>query len=126
MNIKWSICMLLLWASTGFSDEPARLSYSSATDFTDISMTLKRAGKSDSAYVEVDVSLSPEAKARTQSITLLAYQKYVTLYVDGYPLSTSKVQSQLGGAFRFSAPRALVVEWMSRFSREAVAAQPTM
>lgn len=126
MNLKWSICVLLLWASVALSDEPARLSYSSATDFTDISLTLKRAGKSDSANVEVDVTLSPEAKARTQSITLLAYQKYVTLYVDGYKLSTSKVQSQLGGAFRFSAPRALVVEWLSQFSREAVAAQPTM
>ena len=126
MNTKWSICVLLLWANVALSDEPARLSYSSATDFTDISVTLKRSGDHDLASVEVNVSLSPEAKARTQSITLLAYQKYVTLYVDGYQLSTSKVQSQLGGAFRFSAPRALVVEWMSRFSREAVAAQPTM
>ena len=126
MNLKWSICVLLLWANVALSDEPARLSYSSATDFTHISVTLKGAGSADPAYVEVDVSLSPEAKARTQSITLLTYQKYVTLYVDGYQLSTSRVQSQLGGAFRFLAPRALVVEWMSEFSREAMAAQPTM
>ena len=84
MNTKWSICVLLLWANVALSDEPARLSYSSATDFTDISVTLKRSGDHDLASVEVNVSLSPEAKARTQSITLLAYQKYVTLYVDGY------------------------------------------
>lgn len=126
MNTKWSICVLLLWANVALSDEPARLSYSSATDFTDISVTLKRSRNHDLASVEVNVSLSPEAKARTQSISLLAYQKYVTLYVDGYQLSTSKVQSQLGGAFRFSAPRALVVDWMSQFSREAIVAQPTM
>lgn len=126
MNFKWSICVLLLCANVAISDEPARLSYSSITDFTDISVTLKHAGQSDSDDVDVHVSLSPEAKARTQSITLLAYQKYVTLYVDGYQLSTTRVQSQLGGAFRFSAPRALVVKWMSEFSREAMAAQPTM
>ena len=126
MNIKWSICVLLLWANVALSDEPARLSYSSATDFMDISVKLKSYENPDPAYVEVNVSLSPEAKARTQSITLLAYQKYVMLYVDGYQLSTSKVQSQLGGTFRFSAPRALVVDWMSQFSREAIVAQPTM
>ena len=126
MNLKWSICVLLLWASVALSDEPARLSYSSATDFTDISVTLRGGGNPDSADIEVTVSLSPEAKARTKAITLLTYQKYVTLYVDGYQLSTSRVLSQLGGTFRFSAPRALVVEWLSQFSREAVAAQPTM
>ncbi|MGH8451967.1 hypothetical protein [Pseudomonas sp.] len=124
MNIKWSICVLLLWANVALSDEPARLVYSSYTDFTDISVVLK--GASDPAFVEVNVSLSPEAKARTQAITLFAYHKDVTLYVDGYRLSTARVQSQLNGAFRFLAPRALVVEWMSLFSHEAIAAQPTM
>lgn len=126
MNIKWSIWGLLLWANVALSGEPVRLVYSSATDFTAISVTLKSAMSSDSANVAVDVELSPEAKARTQSITLLAYQKELTLYVDGYQLSTATVQSQLGGALRFFAPRALVVEWMSQFSREAIAAQPTM
>ncbi len=126
MNIKWCICALALWANAAFSDEPAQLYYSSATDFTDISVTFKGAGNPAPAYVEVNVSLSPEATARTKSITLLAYQKYVTFYVDGYELSTSRVHSPLGGAFRFLAPRALVVEWMSQFSSETVAAQPTM
>ncbi|MCS4246615.1 hypothetical protein [Pseudomonas sp. BIGb0164] len=126
MSIKWGICALLFWANVAFSDEPARLEYSSATDFTDISLTLKRAGHAVPANVEVNVSLTPEAKARTQSITLLAYQKYVTLYVDGYLINTAKVQSPLGGAFRFPAPRALVSEWMSEPSREAIAVQPTM
>ncbi|WP_176159770.1 hypothetical protein [Pseudomonas fluorescens] len=126
MNIRWSIWTLLLWANVALADEPARLVYSSATDFTEISVVLKKAENSSPAFVDVDVSLSPEAMARTKSITLLAYQKDVTFYVDGYRLSTVRVQSQLGGAFRFSAPRALVVEWLSRFSREAIAAQPTM
>ncbi|MDR9873767.1 hypothetical protein RJC98_01125 [Pseudomonas allii] len=125
MNIKGCICVLMLWANAAFSDESAQLSYSSATDFTHISVTLKGA-ENPADHVEVNVSLSPEATARTKSITLLAYQKYVTLYVDGYQLSTSRVHSQLGGAFRFLAPRALVVEWMSQFSSETVAAQPTM
>ncbi|WP_134434971.1 hypothetical protein [Pseudomonas azotoformans] len=126
MNTKWSICVLMLWANAAFSDEPAQLSYSSATDFTEISVSLKGAANSAPAYVEVNVSLGPEATARTKSITLLAYQKYVTLSVDGYQLTTSRVHSQVGGAFRFLAPRALVVEWMSQFSSETVAAQPTM
>lgn len=126
MNIKWSLCVLLLWASAACADEPARLVYLSATDFTKISVTLKKPEDPDPSRVEVSVTLSPEARARTQSITLLAYQKYLTLYVDGYRLNTSRVQGQLGGEFVMSAPRALVNEWMSQFSREAVASQPTM
>lgn len=126
MNIKWCICVLMLWANAAFSGEPAQLSYSSATDFTDISVILKGSEHPVPGYVEVNVSLSPEATARTKSITLLAYLKYVTFYVDGYQLSTSRVHSQLGGALRLIAPRALVVEWMSQLSPETVAAQPTM
>lgn len=126
MNIKWSLCAVLLWAGAACSDEPARLVFSSVTDFTDISVSLKRAENPDPAYVEVSVTLSPEARARTKSITLLTINKYLTLYVDGYPLSTSMVHSELGGEFRLLVPRALVIEWMSQFSREAVASQPTM
>ena len=119
MTIKWSFCVLLLWASAAFSGEPARLVYSSATDFTKISVTLKKADNPDPALVEVSVTLSPAAKARTRAITLLAYQQYLTLYVDGYRLNTAKVHSQLGGEFIFSAPRALVNQWMVQFSDEA-------
>ncbi len=126
MNIKWSICVLLLWASAVFSDEPARLIYLSASDFTKISVTLKRVEDPDPTFVEVSVRLSPEAEARTKSITLLAYQKHLTLYVDGYQLATAKVQSQLGGEFVFFAPRGLVLEWTSQFSRGEIASQPTM
>jgi len=126
MNIKWCICVLMLWANAAFSGEPAQLFYSSATDFTDISVILKGSEHPVPGYVEVNVSLSPEATARTKSITLLAYLKYVTFYVDGYQLSTARVHSQLGGALRLIAPRALVVEWMSQLLPETVAAQPTM
>ncbi|WP_177410352.1 hypothetical protein [Pseudomonas sp. S5D5] len=126
MNIKWSLCVLLLWASAACADEPARLVYWSAIDFTKISVTLKRSEDPDPSRAEVSVTLSPEARARTQSITLLTYQRYLTLYVDGYRLNTSRVQGQLGGEFVMFAPRALVNEWISQFSREAVASQPTM
>ncbi|NWA82218.1 hypothetical protein [Pseudomonas sp. D2002] len=126
MNIKWSLCAVLLWASAACSNEPARLVFSSVTDFTDIWVSLKRAENPDPAYVEVNVTLSPEARARTKSIALLTINKYLTLYVDGYPLSTSMVHSELGGEFRLLVPRALVIEWMSQFSREAIASQPTM
>ncbi len=126
VKIKWSICILLLWANVAFSSEPARLVFSSATDFTKISVTLKRAENPDPSIVEVSVTLSPEAKARTRFITMLAYQRLLTLCVDGYELTTAKVQSELGGEFVFFAPRALVLEWMSQFSREQMAFQPTM
>jgi hypothetical protein len=126
MSIKWSICVLLLWAGAALSDEPIRFVLSSASDFTDISVTLKKAENPDPAYVEVNVTLTPEAKARAKSLTLLAYKKHLTLYVDGYQLSTAMVQSELGGQFSFVAPRALVIEWLSQFSREASATQPTM
>lgn len=125
MSIKWGLCVLVLWASAAFSNEPARLVFSSGTDFTQISVTLKRTDNPDPAMVEVNVRLSPEAEARTRSTTLLTYQKYLTLYVDGYRLNTAQVQGQLGGQLQILAPRALVIEWMSQFSREAVGAQPT-
>lgn len=126
MNIKLSICMLLFWATAAVSEEPARLVLSSGTDFTDISVSLKKADNPDPAYIEVSVKLSPDAEARIKFLTMLAYQRYITLYVDGYRLSTAKVQSPLGGELRLMAPRALVKEWTSQFLPEAVAPQPTM
>jgi preprotein translocase subunit SecD len=125
MTIKSSLYVLLFWASAALSDDPARLVLSSAIDFTHVSLVLKAAENPDPDYVEVTVTLTPEAGAKAKSITLLAYQKYMTLYVDGYQLSTSKVQGTLGGSFKFEAPRALVIEWMSQFSRGAIVAQPT-
>lgn len=126
MRIKWLICILLLWTSAALSDEPARLVFTSATDFTEISVPLKRARGADPALVEVSVTLTPEAAARVKILSLLAHQKYLTLYIDGYQLSTSKVMSPLGGQFRLMAPRALVVEWMSLFMRDEKISQPTM
>ncbi|WP_338489933.1 hypothetical protein VRB78_06105 [Pseudomonas trivialis] len=126
MKIKLSVSVFLLWASVAFSDEPARLIFSSATDFTDISLDLKKAERSDPDKVEVHVKLSPEAEARTKSISLLAYRKYLTVYVDGYKLSTAMVQGQLGANIMIVAPRALVIEWMNQFSAHTTASQPTM
>ncbi|VVM54269.1 hypothetical protein PS664_00954 [Pseudomonas fluorescens] len=125
MKIKSSLYVLLFWASAAFSDDPARLVFSSAKDFTHISLVLKTPENPDPAYVEVNVTLSPEAKARTAATTLLVYQKYMTVYVDGYPLNTARVHGVLGGYFRISVPRKLVLEWMSQFAGEAVISQPT-
>lgn len=126
MNIKLSLGIVLLWASVAGADAPARLVFSSVTDFTDVSLQLKKAGGPDPANVEVTVALSPDASARARSTTLLAYQKYVRLQVDGYQISTSRVHSVLGAELRFLAPRALAIEWMTRFSGDTLASQPTM
>ena len=126
MNIKLSSCILLFWTTAAVSEQPARLAFFSGTDFTDISVSLKKADIPDPAYIEVSVKLSPEAEARTKFITMLAYQRFITLYVDGYQLNTSKVQSPLGGQFSLLAPRALVMEWIPKLLPEAVASQPTM
>lgn len=116
MNTHWRLWALLFVATSASAAEPARLDYSSATDFTELSVVLKNADPLNAGYVPVSATLSPEARARTAAISMLAFNKPVSAYIDGHLVSTATVRSALtGGQIRFSAPRAMVAEWLPRF-----------
>jgi len=114
MTIRWNLWGLLLVTGSALGSEPARLEYSSATDFTEISITVKRTPDSSPDFIPVNVTLSPEARARTAAITLLAYNKQVSTYVDGYNVSDgATVMGVLNTReIQFSVPQDMLRKWM--------------
>ena len=114
MDIRWNLWGLLLLTGSALGSEPARLEYSSATDFTEISITVKRTPNDNPHSIPVKVTLSPEARARTAAITLLAYNKQVSTYVDGYRVSDgATVMGVLDTRqIQFSVPQDMLHRWM--------------
>ncbi|WP_057701275.1 hypothetical protein [Pseudomonas paralactis] len=115
MTSRWNLYGLLFVSVSVVADDAARLEYSSANDFTEISLELKSSHRLDADTVSVGITLSEEATARTTAITTLTYGKQMTLYIDGRRLSTSNVRGIMGGQFRVDVPKDLAAEWATRY-----------
>ena len=113
MNIRWTLFALACVAPLAWAEVPAKLFYTSQTDFTDMTLTLKRAGALQPEFIEVDVTLTPEARERTKALTQAAMHKQMTLYLNGRQLNTATVHGVLyGPGLRFSIPRNQLLEMM--------------
>lgn len=113
MNIRWTLFALACVAPLAWAEVPAKLFYTSQTDFTDMTLTLKRAGALQPEFIEVDVTLTPEARERTKALTQAAMHKQMTLYLNGRQLNTATVQGVIDGpGLRFSIPRNQLLEMM--------------
>ncbi|WPN52654.1 hypothetical protein QMK52_00485 [Pseudomonas sp. P9_2] len=115
MTNKWSAYGLLFASVSVFAEDAARLEYSSANDFTEISLELKSIHNLNADTVSASITLSEEAKARTTAITTLTYGKQMTLYIDGRRLYTSHVQGIMGGSLRVAVPKDLAAQWATRY-----------
>lgn len=106
MVIRWSFFGLVFMVSVAAAEPPAKLLFNSEVDFTELTLTLKKQHASQPEDIDVQVTLSDEARARSKAVTILAMHKRVTLYVNGQPLNTSTVQGVLDGkGLSFSIPR---------------------
>lgn len=113
MTIRWGLFALAWMTPLAWAEPPAKLFYTSETDFTEMTLTLKTAHALQPESIDVQVTLTPDARARTKTLTLSAMHKQMTLYVNGRPLSTTTVQGVLNGpGLRFSIPRHQLLEMM--------------
>ncbi|NMY28785.1 hypothetical protein HBO19_22675 [Pseudomonas sp. WS 5021] len=113
MNIRWGLFALAWVAPLAWAEVPAKLFYSSQADFTEMTLTLKKAQALQPELIEVDVTLTPQARARTKTLTQSALHKQMTLYLNGRPLNTVTVQGVIDGpGLRFSIPRNQLLEMM--------------
>ena len=69
MNIRWALFALACVAPLAWAEVPAKLFYTSQTDFTDITLTLKKAQALHPEFIEVDVTLTPQAQERTKALS---------------------------------------------------------
>mgnify|MGYP001581989877 CR=1 FL=1 len=72
MNIRWALFALACVAPLAWAEVPAKLFYTSQTDFTDITLTLKKAQALHPEFIEVDVTLTPQAQERTKALSQAA------------------------------------------------------
>ncbi len=113
MNIRWALFALACVAPLAWAEVPAKLFYTSQTDFTDITLTLKKAQALHPEFIEVDVTLTPQAQERTKALSQAAMHKQMALYLNGRQLNTATVQGVLDGpGLRFSIPRDQLLEMM--------------
>ncbi len=113
MNIRWTLFALACVAPLAWAEVPAKLFYTSQTDFTDITLTLKKAQALHPEFIEVDVTLTPQAQERTKALSQAAMHKQMALYLNGRQLNTATVQGVLDGpSLRFSIPRDQLLEMM--------------
>ncbi len=113
MNIRWFLFALAWMAPLAWAEPPAKLFYTSQTDFTEMTLTLKKTHALQPEFIDVDVTLTPEARARTKAVTLSAMHKPMTLYLNGRQLNTATVQGVLDGpGLRLSIPRDQLLEMM--------------
>lgn len=109
MKSLTALFAVLLIPLTTWAQQPAKIFYNSQTDFVEMSLSLKNVHNANPQSVDVDVTLSPEAKARTAAITTQAINQSLTLYLNGRQLTTATVHSPLvSGSFRFSIPKAML------------------
>ncbi|BDB18167.1 hypothetical protein cym2001_15320 [Pseudomonas sp. CYM-20-01] len=115
MGFRRCLCGFLLVASSALAGEPARVEFSSATDFAAITVDLKQDLASNPGVVWVDVELSPQARARLKAISLLTINQRLSIYVDGLAMSAtpSVVRSVLDGFYvRMGVPQDLFIKWV--------------
>ncbi|WP_395608805.1 hypothetical protein [Pseudomonas sp. B22129] len=118
MNIQTALFGVLVMASSAWAEQPVKLFYNSQTDFAQISLSLKAQDNANPQYVGVQVVLSPAAKARTTELMTLALNKSMTLYVNGWQLSTVTVHDPIAsGQMQFQIPRQMLLRMMPSLMR---------
>jgi hypothetical protein len=101
------IGMLLLAMALSAGAHAAEITFLSTTDFTRMEMLLKDDDGANPGFVQLEVTLSPEATERAQKISRESMGRPLTLLINGLPISTTTVHSVLGSQFRIVMSQAV-------------------
>lgn len=116
MRIQRKIPALLLAASTTFSSQAAELAFLSASDFTEINLELKNPDGANPEYVQLQVTLTPEAQARNEKVSREAMDQTLTVSIDGQRISSATVRGVMDAPqLRISVSRETALRWLSGY-----------
>ncbi|WP_423205052.1 hypothetical protein PGC34_06480 [Pseudomonas kribbensis] len=95
------LAMMASWPSMA-----AEIAFSSETDFSEMSLELKRIDDPNPQVVELNVILSPDAQRRLQRVTTEAIHQRLQLSINGVQVSSATIQSVINGpSLRIAVPR---------------------
>ena len=84
----------------------AEIAFSSGSDFTEMSLELRRAGDINPQSIGLQVTLSPDAQRRLAQMTREEMHQSLTLFINGLLVSTATIQSVIEGPkLAISVPR---------------------
>lgn len=106
----WKVLVLLLGIGSVGASQAADLTFTSASDFTEMNLELKKPHQDSSDIVMLNVTLSPEAQGRAETISRQAMKQSLTLFINGIQISTTTVHSVLGPRFGIAVPRPIALE----------------
>ncbi|WP_414906396.1 SecDF P1 head subdomain-containing protein [Pseudomonas sp. IT-P253] len=75
----------------------ADIALSSASDFTEISLDIKRANEPETQSISLHVTLSPDAQRRMAQVTRENLRQPLKLFINGVHVSTATIQSPING-----------------------------
>ncbi|BCX66562.1 MULTISPECIES: hypothetical protein [Pseudomonas] len=86
----------------------ADIDFSSRSDFTEMSLELKRVDDPNPQSIGLKVTLSPEAQRRLEQVTSQEMHQRLRLSINGVLVSTATIQSVINGpGLAISVPRAV-------------------
>ncbi|AMQ85986.1 hypothetical protein ACTJK3_23300 [Pseudomonas sp. 22105] len=98
------LAVLALMAS--FPSVAAEIAFSSAADFSEMSLELKRIDDPNPQTVELNVTLSPDAQRRLERATTEGMHKLLQVSINGIQVSSAMVGSVVRGpGLRIGVPR---------------------
>lgn len=106
MKVSGRVLLAVLALMASFPSVAAEIAFSSAADFSEMSLELKRIDDPNPQTVELNVTLSPDAQRRLERATTEGMHKLLQVSINGIQVSSAMVGSVVRGpGLRIGVPR---------------------
>lgn len=106
MKDAWKVFFVALGMAASLQCLAAEIAFSSASDFTAMSLELRTVDNLNPQSVGLHVTLSPDAQGRLAQVTRQALHQPLRLFINGQLISTATIQSVVEGpGLMISVPR---------------------
>ncbi|PYY71679.1 hypothetical protein CRX42_04960 [Pseudomonas jessenii] len=97
MKGSGKLLLVALAMTTALQCRAADFAFSSRSDFSEMNLQLKQAGESNPQFIDLQVTLSPEAQRRFTQVTREEMHQPLRLFINGVLVSTATIQSVISG-----------------------------
>ncbi|MNV07182.1 hypothetical protein D3C71_976020 [compost metagenome] len=105
MKGSGKLLLAALAMTTALQCQAADFAFSSQSDFSEMNLQLKRAGEPHLQFIDLQVTLSPEAQSRFTRVTREEMHQTLRLFINGVLVSTATIQSVISGpSLRIALP----------------------
>ncbi|MDI2144029.1 MULTISPECIES: hypothetical protein [unclassified Pseudomonas] len=106
MNGSGRVLLAVLAMMAAWPSMAAEIAFSSETDFSEMSLELKRIDDPNPHAVMLNVTLNPDAQHRLQRVTTEGLHQPLQLSINGVQVSSATIQSVIKGpSLMISVPR---------------------